>query len=67
MRRLAPRIDVILGLAAVFLAASFVLFGTPVGLGRSEEHTFELQSPVPISYAVFCLKKKTVHITFHIL
>ena len=33
MRRLAPRIDVILGLAAVFLAASFVLFGTPVGLG----------------------------------
>ena len=27
--------------------------------GRSEEHTSELQSPVPISYAVFCLKKKT--------
>ena len=26
---------------------------------RSEEHTSELQSPVPISYAVFCLKKKT--------
>ena len=26
--------------------------------GRSEEHTSELQSPVPISYAVFCLKKK---------
>ena len=25
---------------------------------RSEEHTSELQSPVPISYAVFCLKKK---------
>ena len=24
---------------------------------RSEEHTSELQSPVPISYAVFCLKK----------
>jgi len=22
---------------------------------RSEEHTSELQSPVPISYAVFCL------------
>ena len=36
----------------------------PMGVGsnlivrRSEEHTSELQSPVPISYAVFCLKKK---------
>src|SRR3546814_5236160 len=27
--------------------------------GRSEEHTSELQSPMRISYAVFCLKKKT--------
>ena len=25
--------------------------------GRSEEHTSELQSPLIISYAVFCLKK----------
>ena len=25
---------------------------------RSEEHTSELQSPVPTSYAVFCLIKK---------
>ena len=25
---------------------------------RSEEHTSELQSLPPISYAVFCLKKK---------
>src|SRR6186997_3707576 len=25
---------------------------------RSEEHTSEFQSPVVISYAVFCLKKK---------
>ena len=41
--------------------------GTDIKLGgddyvllseRSEEHTSELQSPVPISYAVFCLKKK---------
>ena len=29
-----------------------------LGEKRSEEHTSELQSPVPISYAVFCLKKK---------
>src|SRR3546814_4729449 len=26
---------------------------------RSEEHTSELQSPMRLSYAVFCLKKKT--------
>src|SRR3546814_7286186 len=30
----------------------------PLG-GRSEEHTSELQSLMRISYAVFCLKKKT--------
>src|SRR3546814_5044101 len=29
--------------------------------GRSEEHTSELQSLMRISYAVFCLKKKTSH------
>src|SRR3546814_6208634 len=30
---------------------------------RSEEHTSELQSLMRISYAVFCLKKKTKHQT----
>src|SRR6184192_4719413 len=41
------------------------LAGQDLGLGhaglrgqRSEEHTSELQSPIDISYAVFCLKKK---------
>src|ERR1043165_10307412 len=38
-------------------------------VGRSEEHTSELQSPGPISYAVFCFKKKEkttrTHITPH--
>src|SRR3546814_10613948 len=29
------------------------------GVVRSEEHTSELQSLMRISYAVFCLKKKT--------
>src|SRR3546814_6526633 len=29
-----------------------------IGVGRSEEHTSELQSLMRISYAVFCLKKK---------
>src|SRR3546814_8991493 len=28
---------------------------------RSEEHTSELQSLMRISYAVFCLKKQTLH------
>src|SRR3546814_7427859 len=32
---------------------------------RSEEHTSELQSLMSISYAVFCLKKKTKHTTIH--
>src|SRR3546814_6982939 len=30
---------------------------------RSEEHTSELQSLMRISYAVFCLNKKTTHTT----
>src|SRR3546814_5489021 len=38
-----------------------VLAAVGVGrdLGRSEEHTSELQSLMRISYAVFCLKKKS--------
>src|SRR5881394_4389766 len=32
-----------------------------LALIRSEEHTSELQSHHPISYAVFCLKKKNEH------
>src|SRR3546814_2829681 len=34
---------------------------------RSEEHTSELQSLMRISYAVFCLKKKTTHLHPHCL
>src|SRR3546814_9521649 len=34
-------------------------------LHRSEEHTSELQSLMRISYAVFCLKKKTTTTTIH--
>src|SRR3546814_6196711 len=34
--------------------------GRFVGGSRSEEHTSELQSLLRISYAVFCLKKKTI-------
>src|SRR3546814_10403529 len=35
-----------------------LLLGRQGPLGRSEEHTSELQSLMRISYAVFCLKKK---------
>src|SRR3546814_4027815 len=38
----------------------------PIGVPcRSEEHTSELQSLMRISYAVFCLKTKTLHIHTH--
>src|SRR3546814_4014537 len=44
-----------------------VKFGFEVGNchSRSEEHTSELQSLMCISYAVFCLKKKTNTIRRH--
>src|SRR3546814_5545672 len=35
-----------------------LVFEWPEPVGRSEEHTSELQSLMRISYAVFCLKKK---------
>src|SRR3546814_8301090 len=53
-------------------AAEILLIGRPLGrmrsicpekspvTGRSEEHTSELQSLMRISYAVFCLKTKTI-------
>src|SRR3546814_3443314 len=34
--------------------------GAGIAEDRSEEHTSELQSLMRISYAVFCLKKKTI-------
>src|SRR3546814_1376742 len=40
-------------------APSVVAVSTTVSSTRSEEHTSELQSLMRISYAVFCLKKKT--------
>src|SRR3546814_1359331 len=45
------------------------LSGSPVPASaacpRSEEHTSELQSLMRISYAVFCLKKKTTIYKLH--
>src|SRR3546814_4565121 len=38
---------------------------SPFVVGRSEEHTSELQSLMRISYAVFCLKKKNNDKNYH--
>src|SRR3546814_5111746 len=40
--------------------------GAEVEIMRSEEHTSELQSLMRISYAVFCLKKKTNQINIEV-
>src|SRR3546814_5449205 len=53
--------DVELTADAVVLAPGSLPRTIP-GFERSEEHTSELQSLMRISYAVFCLKKKTTHI-----
>src|SRR3546814_4467252 len=68
-------LNVVVGIVGAFLGnflGSFFGMGasldtfSPIGLlwafiGRSEEHTSELQSLMRISYAVFCLKKKNTH------
>src|SRR3546814_2671928 len=55
-------------------ADRFVIGGVAIETGtvrlpeqaeRSEEHTSELQSLMRISYAVFCLKKKTTNKQMH--
>src|ERR1044071_4139972 len=56
--RLGPA--AVLAFGTALAGAGYCLAGMSAGLGlllvRSEEHTFELQSRVDISYAVFCLK-----------
>src|SRR3546814_10080754 len=44
-------------------AADGIEINWVLSLGRSEEHTSELQSLMRISYAVFCLKKKNKYHT----
>src|SRR3546814_6806515 len=41
------------------IAAGLIEKALGLDISRSEEHTSELQSLMRISYAVFCLKKKT--------
>src|SRR3546814_4688864 len=50
MKALSDPLVFVLHLSYAWLPTGFVL------LGRSEEHTSELQSLMRISYAVFCLK-----------
>src|SRR3546814_8493081 len=42
-----------------YLGALSIISSDSQAMGRSEEHTSELQSLMRISYAVFCLNKKT--------
>src|SRR3546814_5278551 len=52
--------------ALLFVAGCFICGASARLLGRSEEHTSELQSLMRISYAVFCLKKKNrIFIYYH--
>src|SRR3546814_5032210 len=46
--------------AAQDLFLFYIFFEAGLIPMRSEEHTSELQSLMRISYAVFCLKKKTI-------
>src|SRR3546814_1028870 len=49
-------IDIPVGMTLAWASYKLADWFTPL---RSEEHTSELQSLMRISYAVFCLKKKT--------
>src|SRR3546814_5660678 len=51
--------DLRLGVFDVLIGINLLREGLDI---RSEEHTSELQSLMRISYAVFCLKKKSKHI-----
>src|SRR3546814_2144187 len=64
------RMDDLPAVHGTVLRAGFVpqlgaLPGARIAVGRSEEHTSELQSLMRISYAVFCLKKKTHNVHIH--
>src|SRR3546814_10744472 len=55
--------DIDLVIRGVIAQPVAAIVGKPqLAVGRSEEHTSELQSLMRISYAVFCLKKKKLYI-----
>src|SRR3546814_6929661 len=53
------RLLIVTGLHHIINNVAWFVVGDYAGATRSEEHTSELQSLMRISYAVFCLKKKT--------
>src|SRR3546814_7955752 len=61
--RVAPTLSTLSGTGAMASAPArvdeIIMPGAHARIVRSEEHTSELQSLMRISYAVFCLKKKT--------
>src|SRR3546814_1759271 len=61
----AMALAAVLGLSAAMVAPVHA-DGTKIGfVSRSEEHTSELQSLMRISYAVFCLQKKSITLLLH--
>src|SRR3546814_9808674 len=56
---LGVRIELLGGALQELVTANLGRSGFAHNHARSEEHTSELQSLMRISYAVFCLKKKT--------
>src|SRR3546814_4445938 len=52
----AASVNLVIGAEAEDQTSALAL----VSIGRSEEHTSELQSLMRTSYAVFCLKKKKI-------
>src|SRR3546814_5187001 len=58
-RQLGKRLDDFNGAQGDRIDEAAVVAGNATDDDRSEEHTSELQSLMRISYAVFCLKKKT--------
>src|SRR3546814_8696695 len=59
---LSATVDAVLALIERALGPEWIAEIQVRADGRSEEHTSELQSLMRISYAVFCLKKKTTKI-----
>src|SRR3546814_1503071 len=59
LQRAAQRADSSIELRACCSVAGYGVHSSNCMMMRSEEHTSELQSLMRISYAVFCLTKKT--------
>src|SRR3546814_9009670 len=58
-RTISSPAEIPIGVVTAFFGAPFFVLVLRSARRRSEEHTSELQSLMRISYAVFCLNKKT--------